>query len=153
MLDEYLEGMLFLSAIISLSLSIVHPRLRNVTSFAAGILTTCALLLPLVDIIRDIDINSVMQEYEIDIEYDKSDEVIEQSFEDGIATYISEKYATDKDLVSVRADGFDMGSVRAQRIYVTLSGRAAMLDYKKIEEDVCRQFTNGGECEVSIKIG
>ena len=67
--------------------------------------------------------------------------------------YISEKYATDKDLVSVRADGFDIGSVRAQRIYVILSGRAAMLDYKKIEEDVCRQFTSGGECEVSIKIG
>ena len=45
-----------------------------------------------------------------------------------------------------------MERLRAERIYVTLSGRAVFLDYKKIEDEVRSEFTNGGECEVSLKI-
>jgi hypothetical protein len=43
--------------------------------------------------------------------------------------------------------------MRAERIYITLSGKAALADYKRIEKEVGKEFTKSGECEVSVKLG
>ena len=133
-------------------LGIAHPKLKGATSYSIGVLMICVILLPLVDIIRDFDTKSMFDSINMDLEYDITDDMIEASFEEGISEYIAQKYGVDKSCVSVMADGFDMERLRAERIYVTLSGRAVFLDYKKIEDEVRSEFTNGGECEVSLKI-
>ena len=133
-------------------LGIAHPKLKGATSYSIGVLMICVILLPLVDIIRDFDTKSMFDSINMDLEYDITDDMIEASFEEGISEYIAQKYGVDKSCVSVMADGFDMERLRAERIYVTLSGKAVFLDYKKIEDEVRSEFTNGGECEVSLKL-
>ena len=114
----------------------------------------CAILLPLVNIIRDYDTKNVIDDILSDFKYDiVTDNSIEIAFEDGISEYVAQTYGVDTECVKVMVDGFDMEHMKAQRIYVTLSGEAMRLDYKRIERELCSEFTSGGECEVSIKIG
>ena len=154
MLKAYFKELIILVTFAALALGVSHPRLRNATSFSAGVLIICAILLPLVSIIRDINKKHSIDDMLSDVEYeDATDDALELVFEKSIATYIAEKYGVGSDDVLVMADGFDIGSMRAQRIYITLSSKAAFLDYKKIEEEIAKEFTQGGECEVSLKIG
>lgn len=152
MLREYFSEIIILMTFAAILLGIAHPKLKGATSYSIGVLMICVILLPLVDIIRDFDTKSMFDSINTDLEYDITDDMIEASFEEGISEYIAQKYGVDKSCVSVMADGFDMERLRAERIYVTLSGRAVFLDYKKIEDEVRSEFTNGGECEVSLKI-
>lgn len=152
MLREYFSEIIILMTFAAILLGIAHPKLKGATSYSIGVLIICVILLPLVDIIRDFDTKSMFDSINMDIEYDITDDMIEASFEEGISEYIAQKHGVDKSCVTVMADGFDMERLRAERIYVTLSGRAVFLDYKKIEDEVRSEFTNGGECEVSLKI-
>lgn len=152
MLREYFSEIIILMTFAAILLGIAHPKLKGATSYSIGVLMICVILLPLVDIIRDFDTKSMFDSINMDLEYDITDDMIEASFEEGISEYIAQKYGVDKSCVSVMADGFDMERLRAERIYVTLSGKAVFLDYKKIEDEVRSEFTNGGECEVSLKI-
>lgn len=154
MLKGYFEGVLSVTVFLALALGMSHIRARGITSFAAGVLLICAILLPLVDIFNDFNVDSYLDDLLKNTEYDNvTDDMIEEAFEKGVSEYIADEYGVDGELVLVMADGFDMESLTAQRIYVTLCKQAATLDYKKIEEDVSRLFTSGGECEVSLKIG
>ena len=138
---------------ISLLMSIVHPKLRLITSFGAGALAICAVLLPLVDIIGGYDYDLSLDELLDNVDYNATDSAIEMAFEEGVAEYISSAYKVDKESVRVYADGFDIATLSAERIYVTLSGEAIRLDYKRIEAEVSERFTLSGECEVKLEIG
>ena len=154
MLSGYFSAALTVSVFIAVALSLAHPRLKSVSVFGAGILTVCAIILPLVDIIVDFDVNNSLDGLINDMQYgDMSDSAIELAFEDGIAEYIADEYGVSRDNVAVFVDGFDMGSLTAERIYVTLSGRAALIDCKSVEKRLCDEFTRGGECEVTLKLG
>jgi hypothetical protein len=110
-------------------------------------------LLPIVDIINGFDWNFDTQQYLGDLEIESSEDVLKAAFEAGIREYLASEYQVDESLIVVLADGFDISEVKAQRIYVTLIGKASALDYKRIESQVEREFTNNGECEVSVKFG
>ena len=153
MLREYFKETLTLCVFISVALGVAHPRLKKTVSFSAGILIICSIMLPIVDILRSFDADKTFDKFLADMDYDgATDSSIELAFESGIAEYIAEKYTVNTDDVLVNVDGFDMGSLRADRIYVTLSGGAILLDYKRIEKEICERFTKGGECEVSINV-
>ena len=153
MLKVYFTDVIYLSAFIALAAGISHPRLRKSTTFGAGVLLICIILLPLVDIIENIDMKIETGDYLGNIDLDLSDDALEGAFEDGIREYISEEYQVDKELITVMADGFDIECMRAGRIYVTLVGKAATLDYKRIESVIENEFTKDGECEVSLRLG
>ena len=153
MLREYFIGVLGLALLLSILLSLSHPRLTAVTRFGAGVLLFSAVLLPLVDIIDDFDIDSALDGIAGGIDYEVGDSAIEMAFEDGVAEYIAKKYGVDRECVGVNADGFDISTLTADRIYVTLSGKGLLLDYKMIEAEVVSEFTRGGDCEVSFGIG
>ena len=143
-----------LVSFVALSLGLAHPKFKNATSFCAGVLIICAVMLPLVDIFKEFDGENYINELIEDVQYgDYTDDMIESAFECGVAEYLADTYRIDVACIQVMADGFDMETMRAQRIYVTLSGTAVFVDYKKIEEEIRREFTNGGECEVAVKIG
>ena len=154
MVKEYFEGVMVLLTFVSLAMGVSHPKLKNATTFSVGVLITCAIMLPLVSIIEDIDKKYSIDDLLSNIEYsDVADDTIELAFEEGIAIYIADKYSVNSEDVLVMADGFDIGVMKADRIYITLTSKAALLDYKKIEEEIAKEFTKGGECEVSLKIG
>ena len=154
MLSGYFSATLTTCIFIAVLLALAHPRLKSVSVFGAGILLVCVIMLPLVDIISDFDINDSLEGLINDMQYEgMSDDAIEIAFERGIAKYVADEYGVSPDNVAVYVDGFDMGALTAERIYVTLSGRAALLDYKSIEERLADEFTRGGECEVTLRIG
>lgn len=153
MLKVYFRDVMYLSAFIALAVGISHTRLKRSTSFGAGVLLICVIMLPLVDIIKDIDVKIDTDGYFESGDTELSDEALEAAFEEGIREYLAQEYRVDKELITVMADGFELESMRAERIYVTLTGKAATLDYKRIESDLEKEFTKGGECEVSLKIG
>ena len=153
MLKEYFTEVLLVTTFIALATAVPHPRLKQTTKFGAGILLICVFLLPLVDIIKDIDLKMEIDDYIGSINDEESVDVIKAAFEEGICEHLATEYGVDESLIGVYADGFDISTLRAERIYVTLSGRAAVLDYKRIESELERDFTNNGECEVSVKIG
>ena len=154
MLKEYFVGLIYVCLLFALMLSLAHKRTRPAVSFGMGILLICTILLPLVDIIEDFSVDEYLEEICDDVKYDDvSDSDIELAFEEGIALYVAEEYGVGREYVTVGVDGFDIERLRADRIYVTFSGTAIGVDYKKVEADLIKNFTDGGECEVSLRLG
>ena len=153
MFKEYVLQLLTLCLFFAVLISVSHERTRSTVSFGAGILIISAILLPLVDIIRDFSIDDYIDSIYGEVGYENvSDTEIEMVFEAGIAAYVAKEYGVKSECVSVRVDGFDMEFLRADRIYVTLRGEAIRLDYKRIERELAEEFTQGGECEVMLSL-
>lgn len=128
--------------------------MKKSANFGAGIIIVCAILLPFVDILPELKADSVIEDLFENMDYDgATDSTIELAFEEGIAEYIALEYKVSESDVLVTVDGFDMEKLLAERVYVTLRGGAVLLDYKRLEDELGKQFTCGGECEVSINIG
>jgi hypothetical protein len=145
---------MILCLFLAVAQGVAHPRFASITNFGAGVLVICAIMLPLVDIIRDFDANDFYDKILDDVEFTgATDSSIELAFEEGIADYVSGRWGIDRDYVRVSVDGFDMESLTAERIYVTLSGKGLLVDYKRIEEALVPEFTRDGECEVSLDLG
>ena len=153
MLREYFLALLYISVFVSIALSLAHSGFRRVTSMGAGVLLLCATLLPLVDILGDFSIDNSLSGVLDGIDCDATDSAIELAFEEAVAEYIADGYGVSSECVRVRADGFDIGSLSAERIYVTLSGEALLIDFNRLEEEVGSTFASGGECEVSVSLG
>ena len=154
MLREYFIGVLSFGVFVAVALGVSHPRLKSSVTFGAGILIISAIMIPIVDIIRDIDVENSLDRILGEYEYDgMTDDAIELTFEDGVAEYIAGVHGLRRKDVTVNADGFHIQTMRADRIYVTLSGGAVTADYKRIEREIAEEFTSGGECEVSISVG
>lgn len=154
MSDGYFKGALVLCVFASLLLSVAHPRFKSVTNICAGILVSFAIMSPLVVIIRDFNIDDVLDGVIGDADIgDMTDNAVELAFEEGTAEYIASRLGVDPSLVSVNVDGFDMESMKADRVYVTLRGAAITADYKRLEKEIEDRLTKGGKCEVSVSFG
>ena len=153
MLKEYFIGVITLTLFVAVAFGVSHPRLRNAVSFGGGILLVCGILLPIVDILRDFEVDETLDGIFDGIDFDATDSAIELAFENGVAEHIASSYGIPCECVSVRADGFDIASLTAERIYVTLSGKGTLLDYKRIEKEVGAEFAPRGYCEVYISFG
>ena len=153
MLREYFLALVYISVFVSVALSLAHPSFRSVTSLGAGALLICATLLPLVDIIGDFEAGDPLSGVMDSIDSEATDSAIELAFEQAVAEHIADSYGVSADCIRVRADGFDIGSLSAERIYVTLSGEALLIDFIRLEEEVGATFASGGECEVSVSLG
>ena len=76
--------------------------------------------------------------------------IAREAFEDGIRRLVCEKYSFPEECVAVKADGFDFEEMRAERIGLLLSGRAALADRKAIEKYV--EELGLGRCDAEIEI-
>lgn len=118
-----------------------------------GIVTLYIIISPLADGLSDFDVDSWLESLqgegvEVSPEYE---EVLEQSFSDGIKNAVAERFSLDRENIRVRLSGFDAENMRSERILISLSGAAALADYKAVEKYI--EGLDLGECELEIEIG
>lgn len=70
---------------------------------------------------------------------------------DGICRAVSQEFSLDDGDITATAYGFDFKMMKAEKIRILLTGRAAFADSKAIKEFV--EKLEVGECEVGIEIG
>ena len=153
MVKEYTVLVLKLSAFIGIAINLAHPKQSKIMRLALGIVLISAIMLPLIDIITVNNSNVIIFPTPDEVDVEMNDEMIEIAFEEGIGKYISSKYFLSEDEVKVNADGFDFSVMKATRIYVTLCGKGVCIDYRKLEDEIAKEFTRGGICEVELNIG
>ena len=125
----------------------------DLSRLAIAIITIYVISAPLVSAIKDADFEGVFEEIgavegDFDAEYEP---YAKSAFEKGICLAVAKEFSLDEGNIEALASGFNFQSMRAEGIKVILSGRAAMGDYRQIEE-----YLNNldiGECRVEIKIG
>ena len=60
--------------------------------------------------------------------------VAEEAFAQGVAKLIAEEFSLSEKNISVKTEGFDVSNMSAEKIFVTLYGRAALCDPGAIEK-------------------
>ena len=79
------------------------------------------------------------------------EKVAEEAFKEGICKLLYTNYGVEAEDTAVSVEGFQLDEMKARRIVIVLSGKAALSDRRGME-----QYLNGlglGECEVRIRIG
>lgn len=151
-MPDFAITVLKLSAFVGIAIGLAHPRQAKMTRLSLGIILIAAIMIPIVDIIVENGVK--IPDFEIsDIEdAEMSDDMIEEAFCRGIEDYIREGYSLGEGEVTVTCDGFDLSSMRADKLYVALSGRGIYVDYKELEYKLAEEFTKGGTCRVEFDI-
>ena len=126
-----------------------EERLKS-ARFTLGIVALAAVLTPLISAIKGIE--------NIDFSYTDTyysteavTKTLKEAFENGIAEAIEGEFSVERGDVSVTAEGFDEEKMRAERIIVTLSGRAVLKNLGAIESYVTELGL--GKCIAEVKIG
>ena len=78
------------------------------------------------------------------------DDICLASFEEGIARHVSQRWELKREEIEVEAVGFSREEMRAEKIIISLHGKAALSDYKRIEKELSELEL--GEVEVKIEI-
>ena len=77
-------------------------------------------------------------------------DVAEEALCNGIRELVADKFSLPEDGVQVSLRGFVLSEMKAERVYVTLFGKAALGNIKGIEEYI--ENEGFGECEVNISL-
>lgn len=153
---EYLVMLIVISAISGFASYASYPSaMERCSKFAISIIVLHVALMPLLSItdeIMDFDFDSFKSE--ISLPENESGEYLEyaeDAFKLGIKKLLYEKYGLDESEVHVVCFGFDFEKMTAEKIKITLSGKAALADYRAIEEYM--EKNKLGDCEVNISLG
>ncbi|HBJ19312.1 MAG TPA: hypothetical protein DDY70_06225 [Clostridiales bacterium] len=150
----YLVGVIATATLVSLaSLFLRGKEVERAGKIAFGLILLTALLLPLGDLLPTLWEKLAGEPTLPSVTEDGTlyETVGKEAFEDGIARAVAEKFSIPKEKITVRAEGFDFSSMRAQKILLTLRGRGAFADPKKIAAYITGAGL--GECEVDFEIG
>lgn len=76
-------------------------------------------------------------------------DVAKDAFADGVVSYVCNEFSLDRSFVSAYVYGFDIKSMRAEKIKLILTGRAVYADARAIVSAVRKAGL--GECEVELE--
>ena len=147
-MSEYALAVFGICLVVGICLTLSYGS-SKAQSLALGIITLWVILSPLSDMIEHFDPNSldvVIPEYgsgEIDV-------LLEDAFADGICNAVADKFSLNREDVRVRLYGFDKEKMRAEKIMIILSGRAALSDYKAVEKYINSMEVGEGNVEIEI---
>ena len=119
---------------------------------AVSVILIYTVCMPVIDLISDFSAEDLRFEFSEDTAAGESEyiAVAKEAFTEGVKKFICEEFNLNVGEVSVAVRDFDFEKMKARRIYVLLSGRAALADCSRIENAVMGAAL--GECEVDIKI-
>lgn len=148
-MSEYAIGVFVISAVVGICSHISYKGKSDPSKLALAIVLLYVVVSPIADM--TLSGSLIGAEYDPSIIGDGYEVVAEQAFSEGILAAVADEFSLDKENLRVEIDGFDFEKMRAERIRVILSGRAAFADHKGIEK-----YINGldrGVCECEIEIG
>lgn len=152
-MSTYLVGLVAVSALIGVSSYVSYDQRWNRTlRFTSSLVLLCAVIAPFISFLRDAEfsLSEIEKETEIRIEDSELSEGAEKAFCDGVRRYICESFSLSEGEVEVKSYGFDLVTVKAEKIKVILYGSAVFSDSRAIAERV--ESAGLGECEVNIGV-
>ena len=150
---EYVVSVVAVSTLAALAVFISYGGAsERAVKGAVSVILIYTLCMPIVDMVGDFSVENLNFELQLEDVESSSEyfETVEQAFVRGVKSYVCEEFRLDGDEVFVKIQGFAIESMRAERISIVLSGRAALSDVTRIAEAV--KNAGLGECEVNIKI-
>lgn len=152
-MKEYLLSVFAICTVVGLVSFLSHGKLRSAERIVLGIITLYVILSPLPSAIKNFDVDDFFSFDTDGVGEQGGDisEVAEEAFARGVALAVAEEFSLEASDIRVRVEGFDFEKMSAERIRVTLSGRASTADYRAVEEYLNKQ--QFGRCEVEIEIG
>lgn len=151
-MSEYAISVFAICLVGGICLMLSHGQ-GKAESLAVGIIILWVILSPLGESLSYFDPDGWLDGIEIP-DYESESElgaVIEDAFAKGIGRAVAERFSLDTENIRVRLYGFDKDNLRAEKIRIILSGRAALADYKAVEKYIDEMDL--GECDVEIEIG
>ncbi len=147
---DYMLGIFLISLILGVFECIMYKSGSKGERFAFGVLIAFAVLSPLEGLVGSGDwkFPEYSPEYSDTGEYK---ERAKEAFEEGIKKEIADSFRINKEDIRVKTKGFSFEKMRAEKIYVTLSLKAAGADPKRVKEHI--EGFGVGDCEVNFEIG
>lgn len=117
---------------------------------ALGIILLAALATPFINTITSFSELDIENYPICDGEYGNEvrDDTAKKAFLNGIKLAIADKFSIPKEYISVDCQGFSFEEMKAEKISVILSGKAAFSDVRAVREYI--KNSDLGECEVFI---
>lgn len=116
---------------------------------ALGIILLASLVSPVIGIIGELGKITVdMPFFDVGEYEDGMDRTAEEAYRRGTCELVCQEFGFESSSVSVSTVGFSFSDMRAERIIITLSGRAITADSRALSEYVSGRL--GCECEVNI---
>lgn len=147
-MKSYLGDLFALSLIFGILSSVTAPAYKKSVNAALALILSARLLLPLSSL--DLGISSTPPSLDDLTQGGEYSENVKEAFEYGIRNYLSGELSLDEDCIEVETVGFDVGTMRAERILVTLSKKGALANTKKVK--ALLEEAGLGEAEVKIEI-
>lgn len=145
-MGRYIFTVIALAVIFDIAEMISADRYKGLTRAGMSLLLVMAIVTPLPGLISDMkgemDFSDIGDFGDADIRY--------AAFVSGLEEYISSEFDLPREDVTVEAIGFSEDDMRAEKILITLSGKAALANYKKVESSINQLEL--GEAEVKIEI-
>ncbi len=152
-MTEYFTALISVSALISIAAALSYKDMGESRALRAAfaVILLYVTVMPLLGALSNFDADDFKfgtEDYDFGGE-NAAGELTREAFERGVRLYICQEFSLDGDDVSVTVSGFDPIAVRAEKISVRLSGRAAFADFRAIK---ARLSKNGFDnCEVLIE--
>lgn len=152
---EVLNGcfafMMLLCLAVGLAGALLHDAARDISILAIGVISLSALISPIVSLGSMLDAVPFPDE-SLALPSDGLSEVIEESYADGIESFVSSTWSVSRDEVCARIGGFSTLDARVNELTVTLTGRAALIDTRSVRDRLAKEFLlPDGKCRVVIR--
>lgn len=155
-MGEYLSFVIGAAAVVALGGLLAHGGVTEKSTRAAlGVILLATVATPLVGGIRELGeltLDGVLGDYSVEIDEEDSAcyETAEEAFCEGIRSEVCAEFSLEADEVTVLVFGFELTEMRAEKIKIILSGRAACADSRSIAAHV--RGAGLGDCEVELEL-
>lgn len=150
-MTEYFYSLMITALLVSVFSFVSYKDGERASRFAFGVIMTAAVLIPLIRIIPSVDFHGVIEEIKAEASGNPIySERCEEAIENGIKKAVCEEFSFSEGSVAASLSGFDFENMRAEKINITLRGKAVFADLEKIEKYVAGLGL--GDCEVSVEL-
>lgn len=155
-MNEYLISLICVCAVVAVATFIAYNPTDRTLGVALAVILSCTSVGPIIRVVLELGEEDIpllldgIQDTDIPLCDTEYAECAEDAFCLGIRRAVCEGHSLASSDVSVSAVDFDVGTMRAKKIKIVLSGDAVTADSRAIEEEL--EEGGLGECEVILEL-